>query len=217
MSSMTRSVPYTSAIMIRAKLRPDQVAATIARVRRLEGPVLLFFHAAAVDQLQDESSPWRELFDDSSIDMAYCSAAWQRRGLATPPKGIEASTLVRFWDAFWRAGEARSLMPTPEGSAPVRVRIDSARSPQDWSDSLEVLLAAATLDLPLAVEFSASAWASLCSEQDSRAAWQQLLDFDLARLSVRGAVPEADQMDAGVEFLADRPPGSSNPSRVFEL
>jgi len=212
---MTQRVPYNSVIMIRAKRRLNEVAETVARIRRLEAPALLFFHAGAVEQLQDPASPWRELFDEPSIDVAYCSAAWQRRGFADPPAGVEASTLVRFWDALWRHWEAQS--PSWDEGEPIRVTIDSPRDPQDWSDSLEVLLAAATLDLPLEVEFSASAWDALCRDVASRAAWQQLLDFEMARLCVRDAAPDPDQIAAGVEFPGGSPRNPSDRSRVFEL
>ncbi len=217
MASMNVETLYISVMMIRAKLEPSELESVLGEARALSRPALLFFHSDAVCSLSDPTSPWLGLCGEPGLDLAYCVSAWQRRDCGEAPKGVQASTLIRFWDARLRSWQADG--DDKRVDAPVAVSIRQVRDELGWQETLEVLLAAATLDIPLAVRFEAEAWASLISLPKARAAWQQLLDFELASLQVIGAPADERERSRGIEFLsADRhAPNSRSGLRLLEV
>ncbi|MEN1729656.1 MAG: hypothetical protein AAGJ52_14565 [Pseudomonadota bacterium] len=184
-------------MMVRAKPGLNDEQGRLEFLRDQDRPLLVFLHSDAVDAVRDPDSPWMDLKDMDDVDLAVCAAAWARREGDQPPPGVLTSSLIRFWSAQLASW---ALTDGGDVSGPVRILIDQPQSALGWKEALEVLLAAATLEIPLDVVFSTAAWESMQSRTDTRAAWRQLTDFDLASLRVAGGDGEADPTGREVQL-----------------
>jgi len=207
---------YNSVIMVRAKAQLNEWSIDGVAVEDLPRPLLLFFHADAIELIESDVSPWIALAGQSGIDLAYCTTAWQRRRSSEPAGAARSSSLVQFWSHWldcWRTGNR-----TVPGDHSVLIRLTRAQCELGWQESLEAILAAASLEIALHVRFEVSAWHSLLGFPDQRRAWQQLLDFELADLEVLGLDPDPDEAALGVRYAADdRTEAVPLPARRLDL
>lgn len=206
MTSNIAPTPYNSVIMVRAKTQLNDFSINGSSIERLPHPVLIFFHGAAVELLACGDSDWVGLAERPGIDLAYCLTAWRRRGRGEPAGAARASSLTQFWAhqlACWKNDTGTAF-----DERAVQLRLAHAQSPLGWQETLEVVLAAATLEIPLCVRFEADAWRSLLAAPDQRQAWQQLLDYELAGIEVHGVDADSAQRALGVRFS-----GSATASR----
>jgi len=198
LTSDRKHTQYNTVVMVRAKDRLNATRIEGIAVEDLTRPLLVFFHGDAIDLIADESSPWVELARQSGIELAYCTTAWQRRRNGLPAAAVRPSSLVQFWAhqmACWQACTDPDL-----NEQPVLIRLIDAQPALGWQERLEVMLAAATLEIPLSIQFEADAWCSLADAADQRRAWQQLLDFELADIEVLGVEADPDQVSLGVRY-----------------
>jgi len=201
-----RITPYNSVIMVRAKTQLNECGIDGVAVEDLRRPLLVFFHADAIELIESDASPWVRLAGQSDIDLVYCTTAWQRRRRSEPAGAARPSSLVQFWAHWldcWRTGNT-----AVSDDQPLLIRLTRAQSELGWQESLEVILAAASLEMALHVRFEASAWHSLLDFPDQRRAWQQLLDFELADLEVLGLDPDPDEAALGVKYTEGDEAGS---------
>lgn len=208
--------PYNSVVMVRAKALLNEFSIDGVRVEDLPRPLLVFFHADAIELIASDASPWSSLARQPGIDLAYCNTAWQRRRSSEPAAAARPSSLVQFWAHrldCWRTDTASIL-----DDQPVLIQLAHAQDESGWQESLEVILAAATLEIGLHIRFKASAWRSLLAFSDQRQAWQQLLDYELAVIEVVGLDPDPDQAAMGVRFAgADGAETIETPARRLDL
>lgn len=81
------------------------------------------------------------------------------------------------------------------------IRIACEPREPDSTEMFELVMAGASLELPLVVVFSGAGRRHLVG--DSARRWQQLLDFDLARLVFRGELDVAFRPELRCEVLDD--------------
>ncbi|QKK03171.1 MAG: hypothetical protein HND55_11230 [Pseudomonadota bacterium] len=99
-------------VLVRAPAGHDRAIDALRLAQAwLEGGrcVLAFFHGDGVDHAaMDIRCQWQALAAaHHSLDLAICSAAWQRRLIdKQPPAPFELSSLVQFW---YRASLGRAL------------------------------------------------------------------------------------------------------------
>lgn len=193
--------------MVRAKVPLNDLRHDGLSIDELPRPLWLFFFGEGVEGLAADNSPWRSLAEEERVDLAYCTTAWERRDYGSVPAWVEGSSLVQFWaiqlDLWRREGRFE------DGDAPLSIRFNAPRDALGWKESLEIILAAATLDLTMLIEFNGPAWKSLLDAPDQRRAWQQLLDFELATLTVHGLPADAVEVRRGVAFAASRRSGDA--------
>jgi hypothetical protein len=184
--------------MVRAKRQLNGPGPGGASVDELPRPLWIFFYGEAVELLAAGPSPWSALAEQSGVDLAYCTTAWQRRGFSRPPADADASSLLQFWQrqcACWQVQR-----PLTDDAQAVTIRCVDERGELGWRETLEMILSAATFELSVHVQLAPAAWRSLLATPDQRQAWQQLLDFDLATLEVQGLGPDPDEVARGVRF-----------------
>jgi len=172
---------YTSVMLIHAKM---PVEPHVAAARDLDRPALVFFHSEAVDLLslvRFKESPWRKLSALPDIDLVYCTSAWRRRGGGHPPPGVVASTLTQFWAHQLQAWRSDSRSDPADNV--VNIGLCESHNERGWQEILELILAAAALDIPMRIGFKSSAWRSMKRFPTQIAAWRQLTDFDLATVT----------------------------------
>lgn len=75
--------------------------------------------------------------------------------------------------------------------------VTTAPSEPDSREMLELVLAGATIEVPMVVVFEGAGRGHL--EPDEIGPWRQLIDFDLARLTA--LEPESNLMPTGVSLL----------------
>jgi len=190
---------YNSVLMVRAKTQLNEIMINGTAIEALPRPLLVFLHSGAVVQLASPTSPWVKLTKEADIDLAYCSTAWQRRRSGEPASGVQRSSLLQFWAHqldCWSASAGSSIEPSS-----LLIRIGRGQDELGWQESLEVILAAATLEIPMRVQFEDAAWQSLLGVPDQRLAWQQLLDYKLAGIEVLAFDADADQAALGVHYV----------------
>lgn len=143
----------------------------LADARRASAP-LCFFHGDGVDQALDPATgqAWSTVAAATGGELMVCETALARRGRAPMPPPWRVGSLARYWAA---------AAPGPgEGSVLVHVRVSGdARFKREV---LELCLAAAALEIELAVVFAASGLDHL--RGPDAAGWRQFPDFDLAPL-----------------------------------
>jgi hypothetical protein len=156
-------------------------------LRECTGEVVVFFHGSGVDHATAaHSGPWLALSGLSRLKLEVCSAAWQRRHARTPPAPFVVSSLVRFWHRVAKGyrivGQAGCASRNTALDSPWVIRIDSRPAEPDSREVLEVVLAGASLELPIAVVFTGEGRRHLIGGQVRQ--WRQLVDFELARCHV---------------------------------
>jgi hypothetical protein len=185
---------YNRVMLVQADLAEPLVRAQLQQARDLlatgQGPLLVFFHArAAALEERGQVLAWAGLAaahrDDLSL--AVCQAARSRRVDAAPPAPFRTSTLVRFWAAALGATELLAPHPVAVQTGGVLLRIRRAADPPESRELLELVLAAASLELDVVVCFEAEALSMLAGEQG--AGWFQLRDHELARMVTTAADP----------------------------
>lgn len=158
--------------------------------------VQVFLHGQAVAPgLADPPAALRELDRDPDINVVVCQAAWRRLGLADEPPFAVAS-LVGLWSIMRRAdsisvfgqgdwpaasGDWPSVAAAqPDPSTAWGVMVERGVDGQERQSLLEFVLAAAVLELDIAVAFGPRALGELSGE--SARGWAQLIDHDLAHV-----------------------------------
>jgi hypothetical protein len=151
------------------------------------GPVgaeaVVFFHGPGVEHAFGEArAAWAPLAD-SGARLEVCSAAWQRRhdGALEPP--FMLSTLVRFWNRLargYRVVDLQGESGAVRGDAFWLVVVSAEPAEPDGREMLELVLAGASLELPLAVLFQGAGCRHLVGE--TARGWRQLVDYEMAAL-----------------------------------
>lgn len=180
---------YNSVLLVQAGLDTPPARRQLELLQRRSGsaeaPILAFFHSAAA--ALDPPEPlqaWADLATESDIDLAVCQSARARRVDSPPPAPWLASTLVRFWSSVLTARNLGAPEWGPVRSGGVLVRLSHSLAAREWRERLELVLAAASLDLDVIVAFEGDALANLTGE-DLRG-WGQLRDHGLARMVTTG-------------------------------
>ncbi len=180
-----------SIVLVRAAPVPGETARGLHdaadALRDCSGEVVVFFHGAGIEHATAAHlHDWQTLAGPSRLKLEVCSAAWQRRHTGTPSAPFELSSLVRFWHRVARGdrvaggGLDESGKASPSGRWVVQ--IDSGPAHPNSREMLEMVLAGASLELPITVLFSGDGRLHLVGEQACH--WRQLVDFELARLCV---------------------------------
>ncbi len=159
---------------------------------------LVFLHGDAVSLAVDNCPErWRSPGADRRLELQVCTAAWQRRHPGRKPaSGWQRASLVGLWDRLLRGADIDCLVDCkvqpaqPEGTgAEFLIEVSAAPAEPGSTEMLELVLAGASLDAQMQVLFRGAGVAHL-DLPDARA-WQQLHDFELARLfHAAGARPE---------------------------
>jgi hypothetical protein len=189
---------YNSVLLVQAGLDTPPARRQLEQLQRrsdsAEAPILAFFHsAAAALDASDQLSVWAGLTDSLDIHLAVCQSARARRVDSPPPVPWIASTLVRFWSAVLTARNLGAPEWAPVRSGGVLVRLGSALDALEWRERLELVLAAASLDLDVIVAFEGDALVALAGE-DLRG-WGQLRDHGLARMVTTGSDTAGDKLE----------------------
>ncbi len=176
-----------SIMLIRAE--PQSVEAENAQhealvaLRGCKGEVVVFFHGAGVDHACGAAAGSWQRLAARGLRLEVCSAAWQRRHEGEPEAPFVLSSLVRFWH---RVATGYRLVCHREAGRGSRqgatwvIIVTAAPSEADSREILELVLAGASLELPLAVIFRDRGCGQLVGE--FARGWRQLVDFDLASL-----------------------------------
>jgi hypothetical protein len=210
---MEAASAYNTVILVRSGLdQADAIELRTLAGRMIESghrPLLIFFHAeaAALDDA-GERRAWASLADAGGVTLAVCRAARGRRSNAPLPAPFQDSSLVQFWASVLAARQLVAPKPGPVKPGGLLLRMSRAMAQFEARDCLELVLAAASLDLDLVVWFE-GAGLSLLEGPEARG-WLQLLDHGLARLVVArdqfrpGLPPEPLEADALNRCLAER-------------
>ncbi|QOC23585.1 DsrE family protein [Wenzhouxiangella sp. AB-CW3] len=180
---LTRSAPDTSA----GRAGVERVVDLLERVT---GEIVVFFHGDGVMQASAPySDRWRRI-QAPRLSLEVCSAAWQRRTDDTLDEPFERSSLVWFWHRLARGFRFDDEQGAGVGAGPWVVIVASAPTDPDSQEVLELVLAGASLELPIAVLFSGAGCEHLVGEKVR--AWRQLVDFSLADVFYCGATRVPD-------------------------
>lgn len=175
------------------------------------GEVVAFFHGQGVEHACGHAAAaWLPL-SACGLQLEVCSAAWQRRHDDELQSPFTLSTLVQLWSRIARG--YRVVVPDGERGAARDgefwlVVVSAAPADRNDREILELVLAGASLELPLAVLFRDQGCQHL-SGGPARG-WRQLVDYDLADLyctATKGFEPDvpATPVDPrGVERLVAR-------------
>lgn len=158
--------------------------------------VQVFLHGQAVAPgLADPPAALRALDRDPSVDVVVCQAAWRRLGLADEPP-LAVASLVGLWSTMQRtdlisvfgqgdwpaaSGDWPSVAVAPPSPGVAwGVMVERGVDGQERQSLVEFVLAAAVLELDVAVAFGPQALGELSGE--SARGWAQLTDHDLAHV-----------------------------------
>ncbi len=193
---------------------PDQDAGWLPD-ERTGTPGWIFFHGPAVACAdRSEGAANRGAPDEQVV----CSASWQRRFDRPVEAPFRPGSLTEFWHRLQLAERVWS-----SGWSPVRanwlVRVALPACPRWQRELLELVLAGASLDLPLSVCFEGPGLVRLRGQTAS--AWAQLADQGLAAMLACPHDADSAELPAFVEPIdaADREArvGQSGVLRVGEF
>lgn len=213
---MVKQLTYHRIVLLRARPGSEASRLALARIREWAAVrpagLLVFLHGPGVEHAAfgAPDADWRRLAEWHDVGLEVCSAAWQRRHRQALAEPWQLSSLVTFWDRLLNApqlvcfGDGQDLRPRVESMQSVRsdppwlIVISTAPADPDSREMLELVLAGAALDCPLAVVFTGPGVDHL--EPDRFRAWRQLIDFDLAPIHLAAAA-HSILPPAGVELL----------------
>ncbi len=154
-------------------------------LRESSGELVVFFHGAGVEHAcAPNAAEWSPLAARGAR-LEVCRAAWQRRHDDEPDSAFISSSLVSFWH---RVASDHQLACCGQGQhasgeLPGRgwvIEVTAPPSDPDSREILELVLAGASLELPLAVIFRDHGCSHLTGAEAR--GWRQLVDFELAEL-----------------------------------
>jgi hypothetical protein len=182
---MDRLDRYNRVMLVQAGLEDPLARAQLEQARALltagQGPLLVFFHVrAAALEGRGQAQAWSRLAADHDVTLAVCQAARARRVDSLVEAPFQSSTLVRFWASVLNAAELLAPHPVAVRPGGFLLNIQRAADPLESRELLELVLAAASLELDIVVCFGAEALSLLAGE--GGAGWFQLRDHELARM-----------------------------------
>ncbi|MDT8449796.1 MAG: hypothetical protein RQ847_06440 [Wenzhouxiangellaceae bacterium] len=187
-----RMIDYIA--LVRTAAPAEEIRDAVAAAARF-GPALLFAHGDGVELAVADAFDGRD-----GVEAVVCSTSWRRRHAADPPPPWRRASLVALFerldrsgrvDCFGRgpwlcagpavgAGPERAGVPAPGRGLLIEIAF-APDGPDDRTEALEFVLAAAALELDARVLFSGSGRVHLAGA-DARG-WRQLVDFDLLELA----------------------------------